>query len=214
MPQGETTPTASATFNKGYLRFPNAPFGISTAWRNTALTYSSPSSFTVNDQGQTVNMERYTVTYSFTLSDADYCILENFHTYFRIATDCSEFPLISYIGNPSYIADQLTPSTYNVYNYGAMNNGSNPSLDQFDTYPLIPSPPPCHAPSTSSPTHKIQYRKQGTSTWTEVTSSNLATVTVNVTSTGPGTYEYQSKGLLDGSGNYSPWSATSTVIVY
>lgn len=208
VPQGDIG-IISSSFNKGYFRF------LSGSWINTSATYVYNGTYTVVDNGSNVTMDRYLIYYTFALSESDYCFYSTFNTYVRLASDCSEVPTFQMVGSPSYIVDDFDPDTYIVYEYGAMNNGSNPSKHRFDVFPLIVSPPPCHEPTLgSSPTHEIQYRKQGTTTWTTVTSTNIATVTVDVTSTGAGVYEFQSRGLLLSSPTtYSPWSSISTVTV-
>ncbi len=214
VPHDDITLITSGTFNKGYLRFPNNPYPGSTAWRNVADSYNLTDTYTVNDNGTVVNMDRYVIHYSFSISEDEYCNNLVFHTYFKIATDCSELPFIQYYGTPSYKIDDFEPDTYIVYPYGAINyTATSAPIYDIQFSPLIPTPTPCHQPSLgNSPYHEVRYRKQGDTTWVYKPRTNLSSF-VEVVSSGVGTYEYQSRGELLSGPVYTEWTAVQTVNV-
>ncbi|HMT74720.1 MAG TPA: hypothetical protein PKA77_11680 [Chitinophagaceae bacterium] len=209
IPQGETTPMLS-TVNRGWFRFTN-PFPGPTTWQSTPATFYLTGTEVIYDNGSPVTREIYGLSYTFNFSSTAYCGNLNFNTYVRIASDCSEFPIMQMVGNPSYIVDDLEPDTYNVYTYGAI--GQSGSIQFF---PLIVVPQPCHLPSLgNSPTHWVRYRIYGSNIWIPdlygVQRNDLLDFSLNVSP--GGVYEYQSQGLIL-PGVKSPWSNSQYVTVY
>lgn len=218
VPSDDMTVLSSTGSNKGRQSHINA-IGSWSAWTDVAYTLSGPTSFTTVDPyySTTVNMSRYTVRYTITMTESAFCNAESYRTYPRVRTDCDDLSPITPV-NPVtgtvYHQANFTPDTYIVYEWGGFDNSSNPSLDQLDLFPLIVTPAPCHQGSLgTTPTHKVYYRKQGVSTWTSFTTSSLSTTTVNVTATGSGVYEIQSQGIIT-TGVYSPLSPIRVATVY
>lgn len=209
---------ASSGTWKGYQSFQYTATGTWSAYTGVVYSISSPTYFTVTDPNTstTVNMARYRISYTYTLSETDFCNNDYYRTYPKIKTDCSEQATIMPLNPSGGVAayqGAFTPNTYVVYDWGGSNNNSDPNKHQLDVFPLIVTPAPCHQGSLgASPSHIIYYRKQGASTWNSITKSNYTTQTIDVTSTGAGTYEIQSQGKIT-STTYSPLSSIKTATV-
>lgn len=188
-----------------------ATWGMAGNWYYPTISITYHSSFNHPTEGNP--MYRWLVSFTFTLTNSQWCNNEYFQHWFNIATDCNQLITPNEI---VYITEYFDEQdVYQTYIYGANNaTTSNPTVHRFQAFPFLLVCEPCHGPELGpSPEHQFRYGLQGTpvNTWTTVTRTNLLSFYVVVGSAG--TYEYQSRGKIDASGNFTVWSSVSTVVV-